>query len=114
MKVKWKRALRRRNAPGSRSEDFIPWIPDRPDDSQDLEEEEQMEREAGLLDRYATHKRKRQVSSSGELDTAPVPSADLGQPVTKDQSPADGSSGDRVITIPGSPELGPSIGPEPD
>ena len=114
VKVKWKRALRRRNAPGSRSEDFIPWIPDRPDDSQDLEEEEQMEREAGLLDRYATRKKKRQVSSSGESDAAPVPSADLGQPVMKDQSPADGSSGDRAITISSSPELGPSIGPEPD
>ena len=43
-----------------------------------------MEREAGLLDRYTAHKRKRQVSSSGESDAAPVPSADLGQPVTKD------------------------------
>ena len=73
-----------------------------------------MEREAGLLDRYAAHKRKRKVSSSGESDAAPVPSADLGQPVTKDQSPADGSSGDWAITIPGSPELGPSIGSEPD
>ena len=73
-----------------------------------------MEREAGLLDRYVARKRKRQVSSSGESDVAPVPSADLGQSVTKDQSPADGSSGDRAITIPGSPELGPSIGLEPD
>ena len=114
MKVKRKRALKRRNAPGSRSEDFVPWIPNRPDDSQDLEKEEQMEREAGLLDRYAARKRKRQVSSSGESDVAPVPSADLGQPVTKDQSPADGSSGDRAITIPGSLELEPSIGLEQD
>ena len=73
-----------------------------------------MEGEAGLLDRYAARKRKRQVSSSGESDAAPVPSVDLGQPVTKDQSTADGSSGDRVITIPGSPELGPSIGSAPD
>ena len=28
MKVKRKRALGRRNAPGSRCEDFIPWVPD--------------------------------------------------------------------------------------
>ena len=114
VKVKRKRALKRRNALGSRSEDFVPWIPNRSNDSQNLEEDEHMEREAGLLDRYATRKRKRQVSSSGESDAAPVPSADLGQPVTKDQPTADGSSGDRVITILGSPELGPSIGPELD
>ena len=114
VKIKRKKALKRRNAPGSRSKDFVPWIPNRPDDSQDLEEEEQMEREAGLLDRYAARKRKRQVSSSGESNAAPVPSADLGQPGTKDQSPVDGSLGDREITTPGSPELGPSIGLEPD
>ena len=114
VKVKRKRAIRRRSAPGSRSKDFVPWIPNRPNDSQDLEEEEHMEREAGLLDRYAARKRKRQVSSSRESDAAPVPSTDLGQPVTKDQSPSGGSLGDRAITIPGSPELGPSIGPEPD
>ena len=43
-----------------------------------------MEREAGLLDRYTARKRKRKVSSSEESDAAPVPSVDLGQPVTKD------------------------------
>ena len=73
-----------------------------------------MERTVGFLDRYAVWKRKRQVSLSGESDTAPVQSADLGQPATKDQSAADGSSGDRAITIPVSPELGPSVGPGPD
>ena len=73
-----------------------------------------MEREAGLLDRYAARKRKRQVSSSGESDAAPVQSAGLSQPVTKDQSAADGSSGNRAITIPGSPELVPTNGPEPN
>ena len=36
-----------------------------------------MERTAGLLDRYAARKRKRQVSSSGESDAAPIQSADL-------------------------------------
>ena len=71
VKVNRKRALKRRNAPGSRGENFIPWVPDVADDPQDLEEEERMERTAGLLDRYAARKRKRQVSSSGESDTAP-------------------------------------------
>ena len=104
VKIKRKKALKRREAPGSRSEDFVPWIPSRPNDPQDLEEEEQMEREAGLLDRYAARKRKLQVSSSGELDAAPVPS--------KDQPAADGSSGDQAIMIPDSPELGPTIGSE--
>ena len=72
-----------------------------------------MERTAGLLDRYAARKRKRQVSSSGESDADPVQSGDLSQLATKDQSVADGSSGDRAITIPGSPELGPTIGQGP-
>ena len=106
LKIKRKKTLKRRNAPGSRSEDFVPWIPRRPKDPQDLEEEEQMEREAGLLNRYAARKRKQQVSSSGESDAAPVPS--------KDQPAADGSSGDRAITIPGSPESGLAIRSEPE
>ena len=114
VKIKRKKALKRRNALGYKSEDFVPWIPNRLDDPQDVEEEEQMEREVELLDRYAARKRKRQVSSSGVSDAAPVQSAYLGQPVMKDQYAADGSSGDRAITIPGSPELGPTIGPEPD
>ena len=59
VKIMQKKALKRRNAPKSRSEDFVPWIPNRSDDPQDLEEEEKMEREAGLLDRYAARKRKR-------------------------------------------------------
>ena len=56
VKVKRKRALGRRNMPGSRGENFIPWIPDDTDGPQDLEEEERMERTAGLLDRYAPAK----------------------------------------------------------
>ena len=114
VKIKRKKAFKRQDTPGSRSEDFVPWIPNCPNDSQDLEEEEQMEREAGLLDRYVARKRKRQVSSSRESDAALVPSIDLGQPITKDQPAADGSSGDRAITIPDSPELGPKIGSEPE
>ena len=63
-----------------------------------------------MLDHYAAQKRKRHVSSSRESDATPVPSVDLGQPVTKDQPAADVSLGDRAITILGSPELGPTIG----
>ena len=79
-----------------------------------MEEEERMERMAGLLDRYAARKRKRQVSSSGESDTAPVQSAEPSQPTTIVQPVGDGSSGDRAITIPGSPKLGPTSGPDHD
>ena len=58
VKVKRKRALKCRNAPGSRCENFIPWVPVDADGPQDLEEEERMERTVGLLDRYAARKRK--------------------------------------------------------
>ena len=71
-KVKRKRALKRRNASGSKCEKFIPWVLVDAEDPQDLEEEERMERESGLLDRYAAQKRKRQVSSSEESDVVPV------------------------------------------
>ena len=111
VKVKRKRALKSRNAPGSRCENFIPWVPNDTDGPQDLKEEERMERMVGLLDRYSARKRKRQVSSSGESDAAPVQSVEPSQPATNDQPAADGSSGDRAITIPGSLELGPTIGP---
>ena len=105
--VKRKRALGRRNAPGSRGDNFIPWVPDDTDGPQDLEEEERVEIMTGLLDSYAAHKRKQKVSSSGESDAAPIQSAELSQPAADDQPAADGSSGDRAITIPGSHELGP-------
>ena len=113
VKVKWKRALGRRNTPRSRGENFLPWIPDNAGDPQDLEEEERMERMAGLLDHYAARKKKRQVSSSGESDATPVQSVEPSQPTSDDQPAADGSSGDRAITIPGSPELGPTGGAKP-
>ena len=73
--------------PGSRCEDFVPWVFNQPDDPQDLEEEERMERTVGLLDRYAARKRKRQVSSSGESDAAPTQSADLSSSPTSDKWP---------------------------
>ena len=50
----------------------------------------------------------------GESDAAPTQSAGLSQLTTEDQSAADGSSGDRAITIPGSPELGLIVGSGPD
>ena len=59
VKVKRKRALGRRNALGSRCENFIPWVPNKTDGPRDLEEDERMERVTGLLDRYAARKRKR-------------------------------------------------------
>ena len=114
VKVKRKRALKRRNALRSRCENFIPWVSDDTVCPQDLEEEERMERMAALLDCYAARKRKWQVSSSGESDAAPVQSAKLSQPAAGDQPAADESSGDRAITIPGSPELGPTSGQELD
>ena len=59
VKIKRKKALKRRNTLGSRCENFVPWVPNHPDDPQDLEEEERMERAVGLLDRYAARKKKR-------------------------------------------------------
>ena len=103
VKVKRKRVLKRRNAPRSMCENFIPWVPVDADIPQDLEEEERMERTAGLLDRYAARKRKRHVSSSEESGVVPARFAELSQPASNGQPAADGSSGDRAITIPGSP-----------
>ena len=46
--------------------------------------------------------------SSSESDPAPVQTAGPSMPATDGQPTADGSSGDRAITIPYSPELGPT------
>ena len=43
-----------------------------------------MERMTGLLDHYVTRKRKRQVSSSEELDAVPVQFAELSQLASED------------------------------
>ena len=48
VKIKRKKALKHRNAPGSRCEDFVPWVSNQSNDPQDLEEEERMERAAGV------------------------------------------------------------------
>ena len=59
VQIKRNKVLKHQNAPGSRCEDFVPWVPNYPDDPQDLEEEDWMERTTGLLDRYTARKRKR-------------------------------------------------------
>ena len=59
----------------------------------------------GLLDRYATRKRKKQPSSSSESD--PSQATGSGQPA------AEGGSEMQAIVIPGSPELGTTDQTEP-
>ena len=72
IKIKQKGAAGRRNAPGSKGEDFVPWVSAEHKDFQDLEEKEREERMTGLLDRYAARKRKRKLSSDSESDIAPA------------------------------------------
>ena len=60
----------------------------------------------GLHDRYAACKRRWQVISNGESDTAPVQTAGPSLPAANGQPTADGSSGNQAIIIPCSPELG--------
>ena len=50
VKVKQKRASKRRNALGSKGENFVPWVPADTEGPHDLEEEEWDERMTGLLD----------------------------------------------------------------
>ena len=103
-----------RHASGSKGEDFVPWVPADSEEPQDLEEEERRERMIGLLDRYATRKRKRQVVSSSELDPVLVQTVGPSLPAIDGQPVTDGSSGDKAIIIPCSPELEPTGGAEPD
>ena len=56
----------------------------------------------GLLDRYATRKRKRQLSSGSESNIAPAQAEGPSQPV------AEGGSEVQAIIITSSPELGPT------
>ena len=60
---------------------------------------------AGLLDRYAARKRKRQVISRDQSDAALVLIVEPSQPTADGQPVADGSSRDQAIIIPCSPEL---------
>ena len=108
VKVKRKRAFGRLNASGSKGEDFIPWIPADTEGPQDLEEEERVERMTGVLDHYVARKRKRQVISSGESDTAHVQTRGPSLLATDGRPTADGSLGDQTIIILGSLELGPT------
>ena len=90
-----------RNAPGSKGEDFVPWVSAEHDDFQDLEEKEWEERMTGMLDHYATRKRKRQLSFGSEYDIA------LAQTVGPSQPAAEGGLEVQAIIIPGCPESGP-------
>ena len=101
IKIKRKGAAGQRNAPGSKGEDFVPWVSAEHEDFQDLEEEEREERMTRLLDRYAARKRKWQLSSGSESDIAPAQATGPSQPVAK------GGSEVQAIIIPGSPESGP-------
>ena len=86
----------------------MPWVPADSEGPRDLEEEERQEIMTVLLDRYVTRKRKRQVISSSESDPAPVQTARPSLSATDGQPATDGSLGDQAITIPCSPELGPT------
>ena len=114
IRIRRKGAPGRRNAPGSKGEDFVPWVPTDNEEPQDLEEEERRERMTGLLDRYATRKRKRQVVSNSESDPALVHTAESSLPATNGQPVTDESSGDQAIIIPWSPEQEPTGGAEPN
>ena len=58
IKIKRKGAVGRRDAPGSKGEDLIPWVSAELEDFQDLEMEDREERMTGLLDYYVARKRK--------------------------------------------------------
>ena len=103
--IKKKGAAGRRNTPGSKGEDFIPWVSSEPEDFQDFEEEEWEERMMGLLDRYAARKRKRQVSSNSESDP--------GQAAGSSLPAVEGGSEMQAIINPGSPEPGATDQTEP-
>ena len=92
----------------------MPWVPADSEEPQDLEDEERRERMTGMLDRYASRKRKRQVISSNESELTPVHTAELSLPTIDGQPVTDGSSRDRAIIIPCSPELEPIGGVELD
>ena len=114
VRIRRKGALGRCNGPGSKGEDFVPWVPADSEEPQDLEEEEWQERMTRLLDRYTTRKRKQQVICSSESDPAPVHTTEPSLPVTDGQPVTGGSSGDQAIIIPCSLELEPIGGAELD
>ena len=70
LKIKRRGTNMRRNAPGAQVQDFIPWVHPESSRPSDLEEGEEEKDMTGLLDRYATRKRKRQESSKRGPDKA--------------------------------------------
>ena len=104
VKIRRKGAYERRNAPGSREENFVAWVSGEYDD---FEEKELEERMMGLLNRYATHKRKQQLSSRNESDVAPAQTRGSSQPAVE------GGWEMQAIIIPGSSESGPTDQTEP-
>ena len=103
--IKKKGAAGQRNAPGSKGEEFVPWVSGEHEDFQDLEEEERKERMTGLLDRYTARKRKRQLSSNSKSNPF--------QTKGPSQAAAEGGSEMQAIVIPGSPEPVPTDQMEP-
>ena len=77
-------------------EDFIPWVRPEPSWPSALEEEEEKEEMTGLLDHYATRKRKRQEDAEREADRAEG----------SNRPPTDGGSEMQAIVISGSLEMG--------
>ena len=105
--IKRKGAAGQQKAPGSKGEDFVPWVSAEHEDFQDLEEEEREERMTGLLDRYVARIRKRQLSSGSESDISPA------QATGPSQLTAEGGLEMQAIIIAGSPESGPTDQTEP-
>ena len=101
IKIKRKGVVERRNAPGSQGEDFVPWVSAEHKDFQDLEEEEREETMTGLLDRYASRKRKWQQSSSNKSNITPSQATGPSQPV------AEGGSEVQALSFLALPNRGP-------
>ena len=85
-----------KSTPEAQVEDFIPWVRPEPNRLSSLEEEEEEEEMTGLLDRYATRKRKWQEDAEREADRAEG----------SDWLPTDGGSEMQAIVISGSPKMG--------
>ena len=93
-----------KSTPRAQVEDFIPWVhlePSRPSASKEEEEEKEM---TGLVDRYATRKRKRYEDAEREAD----------QVKGSNRLPTDGGSEMQAIVISASPEMSSNdqLGPE--
>ena len=94
--IKKKRTTQGKSARGAQVEDFIPWVRSKPNQPSLSKKEEEEEEMMGLLDRYATRKRKRHKEVEREAERA----EGLVRP------PMDGGSEIQTIMIPTSPEMG--------